>query len=99
MQIKNKIWEGITLPISLFILLYINFGCKKFLDETPNSNLVIPTTVQHVQALMDQYPTINSNFPNMIAESDDDFYVKDIYYNTLSNEMQKNLRRGKRCLK
>lgn len=60
------------------------------MDEKPDAKLAVPATVQDVQALMDQYNVNNANFPTMAAESDDDFYMKDAYYNTRDITLQKN---------
>lgn len=75
--------------IALLVLLAAQTACKKFLDEKPNAKLAVPVTVQDVQALMDQYNVINAFTPDMGAESDDDFYMKDNYYNTSKVDIQK----------
>lgn len=73
----------------LCLLLLMQTACKKFLDVKPDAKLAVPQTVQDVQALVDQYPTMNASFPNMAAESDDDFYMKDAYFNGSQVSIQK----------
>jgi starch-binding outer membrane protein, SusD/RagB family len=89
MQTLNKTVKKVYAITALLALMLCHTACKKFLDEKPNAKLAVPTTVQDVQALMDQYAVMNGFFPNMGAESDDDFYMKDAYYNTSKADIQR----------
>ena len=80
---------NVIITAGILLLFIFNTGCKKFLDKKPDVKLAVPTTVQDVQALMDQYSNINGFGANMGAESDDDFYMKDSYYNTSKTDIQK----------
>ncbi len=57
------------------ILCITCMGCKKFLDKKPNEKLVIPTTIQDLQALLDQYARVNQFNPGAAEKSADDYYL------------------------
>lgn len=65
-------------------------SCEKFLDKKPNKDWVIPTTLNDAAALLDGYFTFNENFPNLGLQADDNFYLKDDYWNTLRTINQDN---------
>lgn len=72
--------------ITIFSLLslFSMASCKKFLDAKPDKKLVLPSTLQDAQALLDNYSLFNEGYPSVAAQSDDDFYLTDIYFNTLN---------------
>lgn len=88
-MITHKTVKSLIIVAGVFLLFMLNTACKKFLDEKPDVKLAIPATVADVQALMDQYNNINGFTPNMGAESDDDFYMKDNYYNSSKIDIQR----------
>lgn len=74
------------------LLLYICIGglffsmasCKKYLDEKPLKSVVIPTTLQDVQSLLD-YPTLTSNGPALIELVADNYYITTSDWQSLSS--------------
>lgn len=60
------------------------FSCRKYLDEKPNGKLAIPVSLQDAQSLLDSYSLMNSFYPSIGLQSDDDFYLDDSYVNTLT---------------
>lgn len=62
----------------LFIhaLLISSFSCKKFLDEKPEKSLIIPGKLADLQALLDNYRTLNQQYPQLLEIVADDYYVK-----------------------
>ncbi|RZJ92784.1 MAG: RagB/SusD family nutrient uptake outer membrane protein [Chryseobacterium sp.] len=52
-------------------------GCEKFLDEKPNKKLTIPSTIQDLQALLDQHQNVNALDAASGEVSADDYYVTD----------------------
>ncbi|HLP39556.1 RagB/SusD family nutrient uptake outer membrane protein [Lacibacter sp.] len=50
-------------------------SCKKFLDKKSNQKLVIPSTVQDLQGLLDQYTRVNQFNPGAAEKSADDYYL------------------------
>jgi hypothetical protein len=75
----------------IFILLAFIFSCKKdFLEIKSDKKLVIPTTLQDFQALLDNTEVMNANMPNLGEISADDYYVSYPVWNILSQPKQKN---------
>lgn len=61
---------------SIFILSIIVSGCKKdWLDEKPNTNLVVPNTVKDYQALLDNNDIFNVNEPALGLIAGEQFYL------------------------
>lgn len=59
-----------------FILIAIVLpGCNKFLDKKSNQKLVIPSSIQDLQGLVDQYLGFNQGEPSAPEISADDYYV------------------------
>ncbi len=58
----------------LFLILG-NFSCKKYLDQKPDKKLVVPTTIQDAQALLDNTRTMSIIYPSAGELSGDDYYV------------------------
>lgn len=69
--------------IAMLFFCGLTAGCKKFLDEKPDQKLATPSTVNDVQALLDNYSTMNTQNPSACAASDDDFYLLDTYVASL----------------
>lgn len=76
----------------LFLTIFLQpfIGCKKYLDAKTDKQLVVPVTLQDAQALLDYYTAMNTNYPSIGGVSDDDFYLSDTYYNSISNVYQNN---------
>lgn len=73
-----------TQNILIFLLTaLILSSCKKdFLDENPRTDLIIPSTLQTCQAILDDDFVMNSS-PNLGELSSDNFYITDQYWSTL----------------
>lgn len=76
------------LPI-LFILIMCA-SCKKFLDIKNDKALAVPSTLQDAQALLDNYTIPNTFYSSAGAQSDDDYFLDDAYFNTMTVENQNN---------
>jgi len=74
--------------LSLFTFLLLG-SCKKYLDAKTDKQLVIPSSLDDAQALIDFYDAMNSFYPSIGNESDDDFYLLPSYFNSL-NVTQRN---------
>jgi hypothetical protein len=57
-------------------------SCKKFLDAKTDKKLVVPSTIQDAQAILDNYSTLNTYYYPLGAQSDDDYFLSDTYYNS-----------------
>lgn len=60
--------------LTTFLLLTITLGCKKFLDEKPNKNDVIPQNLMDFQALLDNFYHIMPD-PGLGEICTDDYYL------------------------
>lgn len=64
--------------IGCLLALTVAFsGCDKFLDEKPQSRLVVASNLIDLQGLMDSYLVINNRDPYMGEICADDYYVTD----------------------
>ncbi|SEL41505.1 RagB/SusD family nutrient uptake outer membrane protein [Parapedobacter koreensis] len=71
-------------------LAFCNYGCDPFLDVKPNKKLVIPQSLDDLQALLDYYPNIQ--FDPAIGEvSADDYYLTTEIWNGLFSENDRQL--------
>lgn len=74
------------IPRIYFCICTLSFvtGCKKYLDAKTDKKLVVPSTLQDAQALLDNYMQLNLVYPSTGQESDDDHYILADKYNALS---------------
>jgi tetratricopeptide (TPR) repeat protein len=61
-------------------------SCQKFLDAKPDKRLVVPTTVNDIQAMLDNTSDLNLGYANLSESGSDNFYITDAAYNALSEE-------------
>ena len=72
----------------LLFVVVASQACKKFLDEKTDQKLVVPQTLKDAQALLDFHEDISGShgyYPNI---SDDNYYLKDTYFNSLSENLR-----------
>jgi len=69
-----------------FILFMVS--CKKYLDAKPEKVLVIPATLNDLQAILDFSSRMNEG-PSYGIASADNYYLMDEDYNTLADEVKK----------
>ncbi len=66
-------------------------SCKKdFLSAKPDLNLVVPTTLKDLQALLDNADIMNSFMPDLGEISADDYYMSYSAWNSISYPKEKN---------
>lgn len=82
-------YRYISLAGFLFVFILMA-GCRKYLDARPDKQLVIPSTIADARALLDNYNFFNSSYPVIGALSDDDYYLTDASYQSLSVEIRDN---------
>ena len=63
-------------------IIIFSSSCKKYLDAKTDKTLVIPSTLNDVQALLDFYSLMNGNYPSLGNESDDNYYLLNPYFNS-----------------
>lgn len=69
-------------------VIFSMVSCKKFLDAKPDKSLVVPTTLNDLQALLDNTSRMNET-PSYGIASSDDYYLTDDDYNMLTDEVKK----------
>jgi tetratricopeptide (TPR) repeat protein len=74
----------------IVFLLGIVACSESFLDIKPDKKLVVPSTLDDMQALLDYFDVHNSNLPGMGELSSDDYYILYDRWNTLSSPYMKN---------
>lgn len=63
--------------VILFIVLFANLSCKKYLDHKPNATLIIPKKLVDLQSLMDDVRVLNiESVPGLSENYSDDWYMK-----------------------
>lgn len=79
-----------SLKYILFVFfIFILFpGCQKYLDKKPDKNLVIPTTPDDLQALLDNYNIMNRSDPSGGEISCDNYYLTTIDWNSQAEEFR-----------
>ena len=75
--------------IIFFTTIIFATGCEKFLAEKSDKALAIPNSIEHYQALLDNYAL--SNFANSGEVCSDDYTISDVDYNNIANEADKRL--------
>jgi len=81
----------IIITITCFVVLSAATGCKKFLDVKPDVKLVLPTTIEDVQAMMDNIDRMNNSSPSAGEMSADNYYMDYTDWNALTDMHAKGL--------
>lgn len=76
----------LTLRFLLAVLLLSFCSCKKFLELKPDAKLVIPKTLNDCQALMDDYATMNAQYPSDGELASDNFYIRGEDYLSMADQ-------------
>jgi len=79
---KTKKWIFLGIYLTLNVLFS---SCKKdWLNGKPNESLVVPTSVNDYQALLDNTSVMNMTQPSLYMLGDGDFKLSDAKYNAVS---------------
>lgn len=72
----------------IFILLILSASaCKKYLDKKPDKSLQVPSSIQDLQAVLDNGNLMNGHYGVSFDESSaDNFYLKDDVFNSFNQE-------------
>lgn len=85
---KNYFLKEI-MELSLMLAAVISLtSCKKYLDAKTDKKLVVPTSLQDAQALLDYYTQLNTFYSPIGLASDDDHYLLDDRFNSLNEDQQ-----------
>jgi len=75
----------------LILFLPVMVACSEsFLEIKPDKKLVVPSSLNDMQALLDFFDVHNANMPGMGELSSDDYYLLYDRWNTLSSPYMKN---------
>ncbi|HWB27605.1 MAG TPA: RagB/SusD family nutrient uptake outer membrane protein [Chitinophagaceae bacterium] len=74
----------------LVVVLMLCCGCKKYLDGKTDKSLVQPATLADAQALLDNYTQMNTFYPSIAAESEDDHFLLPASLLSLPTTLQDN---------
>lgn len=81
---KIKLYRIAVLFAAVALLSCSIGGCKKYLDEKSNASLVVPSTLNDLQALLDNASLMNYQTPSYGEASSDDYFLEEDYYNSQS---------------
>jgi len=78
--------------VKLLILFLLGLAAcsKDFLDIKPDKKLVVPSTMEDMQALLDYFEVHNANMPGMGELSSDDYYILYDRWNAMTAQYMKN---------
>lgn len=92
MKLKNKIstlLRIISYRTIIFLLVLITGSCKKYLDKKSNTSLVVPTTLNDAQGLLDDALYNNERItPSFGEASADDYFLPQTTYDAASTSTQ-----------
>jgi tetratricopeptide (TPR) repeat protein len=63
--------------ILVLILILLGTSCREYLDAKPDKKLLVPSTVQDLQSLLDNDLLVNQRSPRAAEMSADDYYLTD----------------------
>ncbi|HAU53048.1 MULTISPECIES: RagB/SusD family nutrient uptake outer membrane protein [Sphingobacterium] len=77
--------------IILVLISFLLFSCgKEWLDIKQNKQLVIPSTIEDLQALLNNFVIMNTSAPILGEISADDYFIDNDIYKSLRNAWEKN---------
>jgi starch-binding outer membrane protein, SusD/RagB family len=86
-KISYSLFISIRLLILITILLQIS--CKKYLDKKPVQNLAVPSSLNDLQAVLDNQ-TSNSNSCAFLEFVADNYYLSTTTWNNLPEDLRRN---------
>ena len=74
--------------IILFLLFSGATSCKKYLDAKSDKALVVISSLQDLQSILDYYQRVSQTDPNTATAVSDDYFVKDATYLPLHDDLK-----------
>jgi len=74
----------------LLIIILTITSCQKYLDAKPDAKLSTPSQLKDLQALLDNYNQMNSQFPGGTGIFSDNYYLTDEDWASIYSEDQRN---------
>jgi hypothetical protein len=72
--------------IVILIASLSTLSCKKYLDAKPDKSVAVPSTLQDIQALLDNSFALNTSYPSLCELAADDYYLTYTDWMGLTNE-------------
>lgn len=72
MKVKSN---NIHLLICILIAGVLSISCSDFLDPKPDGKLAVPTTINDLEALLNNNSVMNQSLPGELEESADNYYL------------------------
>jgi tetratricopeptide (TPR) repeat protein len=89
MKVMKHIKAMVSTSLVLMVLLHQS-SCKKFLEAKPDDKLVVVSTVQDMQSLLDNYQKMNFSDQHVSETCSDNNYITDAVFNA-RKESERNL--------
>lgn len=82
--------KNIAIAVMIALIAVGASSCKKYLDKKPDSTLAVPSTVEDLQAVLDNATYMNIRTTPCFGEaSSDDYFILQTTFDNLSPENQK----------
>jgi len=89
-HISNKFaMLSLFLLLGALVLIATVSSCKKYLDLKPDKTLVVPSTLQDLQALLDNFDVMTASYPYAGELATDDNYFTDADWANLYTQQDK----------
>lgn len=75
----------------LLCLLFVQYSCTKYLDEKSDKALVVPSTIEDCQALLDNNASVNQANSGIGEVSADNYYLTTSIYQALSGQADRSM--------
>lgn len=93
-KFKKRYTQKLAVLLAAFILS--NLTCGKYLDEKPDKKQAVPSTLQDLQAMLDNVTVMNRGYPNYGEAAADNYYLTGDGFNALPTNEDKALYTWKR---
>lgn len=71
--------------VFLFVTVFFCISCEKFLDKKPDQKLTVPSTLNDLELVLNNYETLNTRYPVAGEIASDDYYVTDATFGNLKD--------------
>lgn len=71
--------------IFLLVIVFFCISCQKFLDKKPDQKLTVPSTLDDLELVLNNYETLNTRYPVAGEIASDDYYVTDATFGNLKD--------------
>lgn len=91
MKNQKPFFKGLSQFLYIILVLILNQSCKKdWLEAKPDKSLIIPTTIQDYQAILDNSDVFNTNYPGLNEVSSDNYNVTFANWESSGSVLERN---------